>query len=762
MLKMKKIIFLILLFISISIFGQEPKAISFVYKKITTTQRDAIDVSDAGKIPTIYNLTTERFEFYDGSEWRETNLEIGTTSTTAKAGDIPTITSTQASNITANNGKVSFTSTDSDRLAASLLNTTDTLTGDLTVTGDVKIGINKFLKGRNAADTTDVLLIGLDSNDKVKIDANGFGTVISSDLEVGKDLTVNGELSVTQAGTFASSVSATDGNFSGNLGIGIDSSSDYILDVEGGNVRVSPSSGGVDAYTFYEESAGPTGAVVGYDGALNNAFLGTTDDNNATIDKHLVISRTSGAATFASSVSVGGNLNLTESTSRFLGGGTASGRALFGNHDNSSYMMITGSSYSSNPDLMYFVNDGAVSLTLNKDNSATFASSVSATEMELNSDTSNLSKLKIGRSNSLTNALELGTDGGNSTITSIGVTGTNGALIFNRATPTTTTESFRVEGNGQATFASSVSANDTFIVNGVDSNPAANTDQLRVSGYGIIGNRGSVYITNSLAGGDIKFGIGGAHGTGTQLEIDANGATFASSVSASNIILEPTGSVGWKYESTGNQTTYNRIENDANGIRYKSGSWTSNGAIIAHSFKVGTAQNDAFIILNSGSATFASSVSADDFIGNNQTVNISTGGSGSIVFKPNGISSSIGEAYINASGSLFVSGSMNASSYNTTSDYRLKEDFKEFSGIEMISNIPVYDYKWKESGSRTYGVIAHELQEVLPQAVTSEKDGEEMQAVDYSKIVPLLIKSIQEQQEMLKELKAEIELLKNK
>ena len=97
----------------------------------------------------------------------------------------------------------------------------------------------------------------------------------------------------------------------------------------------------------------------------------------------------------------------------------------------------------------------------------------------------------------------------------------------------------------------------------------------------------------------------------------------------------------------------------------------------------------------------------------------------------------------------------------------------------MISNIPVYDYKWKSEDSRAYGVMAHELQEVLPQAVVGEKDAIEdyeitpavldeegnvseeavmstrndNQGVDYSKIVPLLVKSIQE-------LKAEIELLK--
>ena len=78
-----------------------------------------------------------------------------------------------------------------------------------------------------------------------------------------------------------------------------------------------------------------------------------------------------------------------------------------------------------------------------------------------------------------------------------------------------------------------------------------------------------------------------------------------------------------------------------------------------------------------------------------------------------------------------------------------------FKGLDLVSNIKVYDYKWKSADERTYGVVAHELQEVLPQAVDGNKDDEQMQGVDYSKIVPLLVKSIQE-------LKAEIELLKNK
>jgi hypothetical protein len=99
--------------------------------------------------------------------------------------------------------------------------------------------------------------------------------------------------------------------------------------------------------------------------------------------------------------------------------------------------------------------------------------------------------------------------------------------------------------------------------------------------------------------------------------------------------------------------------------------------------------------------------------------------------------------------------------YNTSSDYRLKEDLQEIQGIEKIQAIKVYNYKWKADESRMDGVLAHELSEVLPYAVHGEKDAVDeegndiMQGVDYSKIVPILIKAIQE-------LKAEIDSLKTK
>ena len=104
-------------------------------------------------------------------------------------------------------------------------------------------------------------------------------------------------------------------------------------------------------------------------------------------------------------------------------------------------------------------------------------------------------------------------------------------------------------------------------------------------------------------------------------------------------------------------------------------------------------------------------------------------------------------------GGISTNGS--TTTYAIASDYRLKTDLKEFNGLDLLNKIKTYDYEWKSDGSRMYGVIAHELQSIINYAVTGVKDGDRMQGVDYSKIVPVLIKSIQE-------LKQELDTLKNK
>jgi hypothetical protein len=102
-----------------------------------------------------------------------------------------------------------------------------------------------------------------------------------------------------------------------------------------------------------------------------------------------------------------------------------------------------------------------------------------------------------------------------------------------------------------------------------------------------------------------------------------------------------------------------------------------------------------------------------------------------------------------------------ATAYNTSSDYRLKESAQPLvGGLARVNALKPSVYKWKVNGSAGEGFIAHELAEVVPLAVTGDKDAVDAdgkpayQGVDMSRIVPILVAAIQE-------LTAEVNALKN-
>ena len=98
----------------------------------------------------------------------------------------------------------------------------------------------------------------------------------------------------------------------------------------------------------------------------------------------------------------------------------------------------------------------------------------------------------------------------------------------------------------------------------------------------------------------------------------------------------------------------------------------------------------------------------------------------------------------------------------TTSDYRLKEDPRDFDALGVVNAISTYDFAWKQTGEREYGVMAHELQSVLPDVVTVHKDqGDEngqpvTQRVNYAKLVPVLLKALQQQQTQIEALQQQV------
>jgi hypothetical protein len=100
-------------------------------------------------------------------------------------------------------------------------------------------------------------------------------------------------------------------------------------------------------------------------------------------------------------------------------------------------------------------------------------------------------------------------------------------------------------------------------------------------------------------------------------------------------------------------------------------------------------------------------------------------------------------------GKIEVDGSSTA--YLTSSDYRLKDDIVEMEGsIDRLKELKPYNFRWKGSDRRVDGFIAHEAQEVIPDAISGAKDAideqgnPDYQGIDQAKFVPLLTKALQE------------------
>lgn len=124
-----------------------------------------------------------------------------------------------------------------------------------------------------------------------------------------------------------------------------------------------------------------------------------------------------------------------------------------------------------------------------------------------------------------------------------------------------------------------------------------------------------------------------------------------------------------------------------------------------------------------------------------------------------------------------ASGDAIAHTWNTYSDARIKRNIQPLDlGLEAILNIrpKIYDQHDSEfkngelildqdNSKQNLGFIAQELLEVVPEAVVIPSEPEsELYSVDYTRLIPVLTKAIQEQQEMIEALRKEVEQLKLK
>lgn len=148
------------------------------------------------------------------------------------------------------------------------------------------------------------------------------------------------------------------------------------------------------------------------------------------------------------------------------------------------------------------------------------------------------------------------------------------------------------------------------------------------------------------------------------------------------------------------------------------------------------------------------------------SVSISAANGLGILYRPQTNASYYAEIFRNSSnasvGNIFCTAS--ATTYATSSDYRLKKDITPMTGaLATVAALKPITYKWKVDGSESQGFIAHELQAVIPDAVVGEKDAvdangnPQYQGVDTSFLVATLTAAIQEQQVIIEQLKARLD-----
>ncbi len=115
----------------------------------------------------------------------------------------------------------------------------------------------------------------------------------------------------------------------------------------------------------------------------------------------------------------------------------------------------------------------------------------------------------------------------------------------------------------------------------------------------------------------------------------------------------------------------------------------------------------------------------------------------------------VGVGKTNPGERLDINGSAKADAFLYNSDRRLKKDIQTISGLDIIERLRGVTFTWKSDDSKSVGLIAQEVETVLPEAVrTSDQDG--FKTVDYAKLVAPLIEAVKEQKAQIEAQQAQI------
>jgi len=267
----------------------------------------------------------------------------------------------------------------------------------------------------------------------------------------------------------------------------------------------------------------------------------------------------------------------------------------------------------------------------------------------------------------------------------------------------------------------------------------------------VIRNAVGGVVLGTDSGGIIRFATNGNATTDEKMRIDSSGnvgigiSTITSFAGGSNRTLEIYNSSGANTEirlintTTGTGSTSGGLIQQAGNDLYI---WNGSNSFMAF----GTNNAEQMRITSGGSLLVGTTTATVSPAVGCQLLN---GGLGQIAIGHD-TSAVSGNYYASFAYNSGVIGSITQSGttavlYNVTSDQRLKENIQDAdSASALIDSLQVRKFDWKTDNThQRYGFVAQELVTVAPEAVHQPVNEEDMMAVDYSKLVPMLVKEIQ-------------------
>jgi hypothetical protein len=102
--------------------------------------------------------------------------------------------------------------------------------------------------------------------------------------------------------------------------------------------------------------------------------------------------------------------------------------------------------------------------------------------------------------------------------------------------------------------------------------------------------------------------------------------------------------------------------------------------------------------------------------------------------------------------------------FNTTSDRRLKENIEPLEATDKLMEMNPVLFNWKDNpdGPKNMGFIAQDMQNIMPEAVSSDDTEEKMLRMDYGRITPVIVSALQDAHKKIEELESRIAAMESK